>query len=79
MAAKAAAIETVEKSVLAEDDEDDFLLNSNFVQLDIGNQSPMVRARERATILSARNSNQVQRSLKICQRSVMVRHLHQLN
>lgn len=43
-AAKAAAIETVEKSVLAEDEDDDFLLNSNFVQLNIGDQSPMVRA-----------------------------------
>eukprot|EP00903_Cladosiphon_okamuranus_P018930 g17411.t1 len=40
VAAKAAAIEAVEQSVLAEDDEDD-ILNSGFVQLNIGNQSPM--------------------------------------
>lgn len=42
MAAKAAAIEAVEQSVLSEEDEDD-ILDSGFVQLNIGNQSPMVR------------------------------------
>lgn len=52
MAAKAAAIETVEKSVLAEDEDEDFLLNSNFVQLNIGDQSPMVRGSKHAYIKS---------------------------
>eukprot|EP00752_Nemacystus_decipiens_P003363 g3110.t1 len=40
IAAKAAAIEAVEQSVLAEDDDED-ILNSSFVQLNIGDQSPM--------------------------------------
>lgn len=44
IAAKAAAIEAVEQSVLAEDEDDeDDILSSGFVQLDIGDQSPMVR------------------------------------
>lgn len=43
MAAKAAAIEAVEQSLSMEEDDDD-ILNSGFVQLNIGDQSPMVRA-----------------------------------
>lgn len=43
IAAKAAAIEAVEKSVLAEDEDEDDILSSGFVQLNIGDQSPMVR------------------------------------
>lgn len=43
IAAKAAAIEAVEQSVLAEDEDEDDILNSGFVQLNIGDQSPMVR------------------------------------
>lgn len=41
IAAKAAAIEAVEQSVLAEEEDEDDILNSGFVQLNIGDQSPM--------------------------------------
>jgi len=63
MAAKAAAIETVEKSVLAEDEDDDFLLNSNFVQLNVGDQSPMVRARGRTGALCLKRGTAVEFSV----------------
>lgn len=43
IAAKAAAIEAVEQPVVSEDDDEDDILSSGFVQLNIGDQSPMVR------------------------------------
>lgn len=49
IAAKAAAIEAVEKSLVEgsftgnEGEEDDWLGSSDFVQLNIGDESPMVR------------------------------------
>lgn len=42
VSAKSAAIQAVEESLTLEDEEDD-ILNSGFVQLNIGDQSPMVR------------------------------------